>query len=157
MSEISGAVIATSLVLLAVFVPVAFFPGSTGLLYKQFAMTIACSISISLFTALTLAPPLSAILLAHEKPATATAFRFINWLIARLRSSYHALLPELVRYRLVMLGIFVLALALTAYSYTRTPTSFIPDEDQGYLIVVLQTPIGTSAAYEQRVSQRDRA
>jgi HAE1 family hydrophobic/amphiphilic exporter-1 len=154
MSEISGAVIATSLVLLAVFVPVAFFPGSTGLLYKQFAMTIACSISISLFTALTLAPPLSAILLAHQKPATATAFRFINWLIARLRSSYHALLPELVRYRLVMLGIFVFALALTAYSYTRTPTSFIPDEDQGYLIVVLQTPIGTSAAYEQRVSRR---
>lgn len=154
MREISGAVIATSLVLLAVFVPVAFFPGSTGLLYKQFAMTIACSITISLFTALTLAPPLSAILLAREKPATAAAFRLINWLIARLRSAYHALLPKLMRYRLVMLGIFALALALTAYSYARTPTSFIPDEDQGYLLVVLQTPIGTSAAYEQRVSQR---
>ena len=97
MHEISGAVIATSLVLLAVFVPVAFFPGSTGLLYKQFAMTIACSITISLFTALTLAPPLSALLLQHEKPATAPIFRFINWAIAWLRVSYHALLPKTLR------------------------------------------------------------
>jgi HAE1 family hydrophobic/amphiphilic exporter-1 len=154
MHEISGAVIATSLVLLAVFVPVAFFPGSTGLLYKQFAMTIACSITISLFTALTLAPPLSALLLEHEKPATAPAFRFINWAIARLRVSYHALLPKLFAYRAVMLGVFAFALALTAFSYIHTPTAFIPDEDQGYLIVVLQTPIGTSADYEQRVSAR---
>jgi HAE1 family hydrophobic/amphiphilic exporter-1 len=154
MHEISGAVIATSLVLLAVFVPVAFFPGSTGLLYKQFAMTIACSITISLFTALTLAPPLSALLLEHEKPATAPVFRFINWAITRLRASYHALLPKLFAFRGAVLGVFALALALTAFSYIHTPTAFIPDEDQGYLIVVLQTPIGTSADYEQRVSAR---
>jgi HAE1 family hydrophobic/amphiphilic exporter-1 len=154
MHEISGAVIATSLVLLAVFVPVAFFPGSTGLLYKQFAMTIACSITISLFTALTLAPPLSALLLERETPSTAAVFRFINWAITRLRASYHALLPKLFRYRVAMLGVFAVALALTAISYGRTPTAFIPDEDQGYLIVVLQTPIGTSADYEQRVSAR---
>jgi hydrophobic/amphiphilic exporter-1 (mainly G- bacteria), HAE1 family len=154
MSEISGAVVATSLVLLAVFIPVAFFPGSTGLLYKQFAMTIACSITISLFTALTLAPPLSALLLEHEQPSNALAFRLINRFIAWLRTSYHALLPQLFRYRLPVLGVFALALALTAFSYGRTPTAFIPDEDQGYLIVVLQTPIGTSSDYERRISAR---
>ncbi|HTJ25513.1 MAG TPA: efflux RND transporter permease subunit [Candidatus Limnocylindria bacterium] len=154
MREISGAVIATSLVLLAVFIPVAFFPGSTGLLYKQFAMTIACSIAISLFTALTLAPPLSAILLGEEHAPTAPIFRLINWTIAGLRRSYHGLLPTLLRMRAPMLGVFALALGLTAFQYTHTPTSFIPDEDQGYLIVVLQTPTGTSSDYERRVSER---
>jgi HAE1 family hydrophobic/amphiphilic exporter-1 len=154
MREISGAVIATSLVLLAVFIPVAFFPGSTGLLYKQFAMTIACSIAISLFTALTLAPPLSAILLGEEHAPTAPIFRLINWTIAGLRRSYHGLLPTLLRMRAPMLGVFAIALGLTAFQYTHTPTSFIPDEDQGYLIVVLQTPTGTSSDYERRVSER---
>ena len=154
MREISGAVVATSLVLLAVFVPVAFFPGSTGLLYKQFAMTIACSIAISLFTALTLAPVLSALLLEREVPSNAPIFRFINWGIAELRRSYHALLPQLFRFRAAVLAAFAVALALTAFTYVKTPTSFIPDEDQGYLIVVLQTPIGTSTDYENRVAKR---
>jgi HAE1 family hydrophobic/amphiphilic exporter-1 len=154
MKEIAGAVVATSLVLLAVFVPVAFFPGSTGLLYKQFAVTIACSISISLFTALTLAPALSAMLLGGEREPTLPVFRMINWGIAELRRSYHGLLPVLFRARGVVLGVFVVALAVTFYTYARTPTAFIPDEDQGYLIVILQTPIGTSADFEQRVSAR---
>jgi hydrophobic/amphiphilic exporter-1 (mainly G- bacteria), HAE1 family len=154
MKEISGAVVATSLVLLAVFIPVAFFPGSTGLLYKQFAMTIACSVTISLFTALTLAPPLSALLLRGEQPPLPPAFVLVNRGIGWLRTSYHALLPRLFRYRLAMLGVFAVALALTALCYGRTPTAFIPDEDQGYLIVVLQSPIGTSADYERRVSAR---
>ncbi|HYZ15220.1 MAG TPA: efflux RND transporter permease subunit [Candidatus Acidoferrum sp.] len=155
MREISGAVIATSLVLLAVFVPVAFFPGSTGLLYKQFAMTIACSITISLFTALTLAPALSALLLREEHvPPTAPIFRAINWAITGLRRSYHGFLPTLFRFRAAVLVVFAIALALTGFMYTRTPTSFIPDEDQGYLIVVIQAPSGTSADYEGRVSAR---
>lgn len=154
MKEISGAVIATSLVLLAVFVPVAFFPGSTGILYKQFALTIACSITISLFTALTLAPPLSALLLHQEHIPTAPLFRFINWAIGGLRRWYHAFLPNVIRFRVVMLGVFAAALAATALVYMNTPTSFIPDEDQGYLIVVLQTPVGTSSDFEARVSAR---
>ena len=154
MSEISGAVIATSLVLLAVFVPVAFFPGSTGLLYKQFAITIACSILISLFTALTLAPALSAMMLSDAKPSTAPIFLIINRGIAATRAGYHALLPRLLLFRVAVLIVFALALALTAGEYLRTPTAFIPSEDQGYLIVVMQTPIGTSVDYERRVSAR---
>jgi len=154
MKEISGAVIATSLVLLAVFVPVAFFPGSTGILYKQFAITIACSITISLFTALTLAPPLSALLLQHDHRPSSPFFVAINRGIATLRQRYHELLPRLFRYSGVVVALFLIALAFTAWTYRRTQTAFIPDEDQGYLIVVLQAPVGTSADYEARVSAR---
>ncbi|MGB6986087.1 MAG: efflux RND transporter permease subunit, partial [Candidatus Aquilonibacter sp.] len=155
MREISGAVVATSLVLLAVFVPVAFFPGSTGLLYKQFAVTIACSITISLFTALTLAPPLAALLLGDgERPAHAPIFVWINKGIAAIRGAYKRLLPKLFRYRTGVAIVFGVALLLTGFTYATTPTSFIPDEDQGYLIVVLQTPPGTSADYERAVSAR---
>ncbi len=154
MREISGAVVATSLVLLAVFIPVAFFPGSTGLLYQQFAVTIACSIAISLFTALTLAPPLSAALLKDDHAPTSRVFRLINRAIAGFRGGYHGLLPTLLRFRVAVLGVFMLALATTALTYVHTPTAFIPDEDQGYLIVVLQAPVGTSTDYEHRVAAR---
>jgi hydrophobic/amphiphilic exporter-1 (mainly G- bacteria), HAE1 family len=155
MREISGAVVATSLVLLAVFIPVAFFPGSTGLLYKQFAVTIACSITISLFTALTLAPPLAAQLLGDgEHPSRARIFAWINKGIAAIRGAYKRLLPQLFRYRTWVAAAFGVALLLTGVTYATTPTSFIPDEDQGYLIVVLQTAPGTSADYERAVSAR---
>jgi hydrophobic/amphiphilic exporter-1 (mainly G- bacteria), HAE1 family len=155
MREISGAVVATSLVLLAVFIPVAFFPGSTGLLYKQFAMTIACSITISLFTALTLAPPLAAQLLGDaERPSHSRIFVWISKGIAAVRMSYHHVLPMLLRRRTLVMGGFGIALLLTLFTYSTTPTAFIPDEDQGYLIVVLQTPVGTSAEFERRVFAR---
>ncbi len=154
MREISGAVVATSLVLLAVFVPVAFFPGETGVLYKQFAMTIACSISISLFTALTLAPPLSAMLLEHAHPPSNVVFRGINAGIMWMRRSYHALLGQLLSHRPVILSVFGAVLLLTGITYARTPSAFIPDEDQGYLIVVLQAPVGSSVDYERRVAAK---
>ena len=115
---------------------------------------IACSIAISLFTALTLAPPLSALLLGQEHAPTSAIFRAINWVIAKLRSSYHALLPRLIKQRLVVFGVFVLALGVTGATYSRTPSAFIPDEDQSYLIVVLQAPAGTSSDFERRVSAR---
>jgi HAE1 family hydrophobic/amphiphilic exporter-1 len=151
MKEITGAVVATSLVLLAVFVPVGFFPGSTGVLYKQFAITIACSISISLFTALTLAPALSAMLLgrAHREPGI---FRAVNAVIKAVRTTYHEFLPHVLRRPAIVLGVFAAVLALTVFTYARTPNAFIPDEDQGYLIVVLQAPVGTAVDYERRVA-----
>ncbi len=154
MKEITGAVVATSLVLLAVFIPVAFFPGSTGLLYKQFAITIACSIAISLFTALTLAPTLSALLFQHAHPPTSAVFRAINRAITWLRRNYHAMLGQLLTRRSLVLSVFGAILLLTGLTYARTPTSFIPDEDQGYLIVVLQAPVGTSVDYEHRVAAK---
>jgi HAE1 family hydrophobic/amphiphilic exporter-1 len=144
MAEITSAVVATSLVLLAVFIPVAFFPGTTGQLYKQFALTIACSITISLFNALTLTPTLSALLLGHSERPQNGFFRAFNNGIARMRSSYHNSLGRIFKARIWVLGGFVLALLLTGYMFTHASTGFTPDEDQGYFIAVVQLPEGSS-------------
>jgi HAE1 family hydrophobic/amphiphilic exporter-1 len=154
MSEIQGAVIASSLVLLAVFVPVAFFPGTTGLLYKQFALTIACSITISLFTALTLTPVLSALLLGRTERRRSRFFGPVNRAIDGTRSGYRRLLPRVLAWRGAVLVAFAIALAYTGYAYTHTPTGFIPDEDQGFAIIVLQAPPGSSLDYTHRVDRK---
>jgi HAE1 family hydrophobic/amphiphilic exporter-1 len=143
MREITGAVVASSLSLLAVFVPVAFFPGTTGLLYKQFALTIVCSISISLFNALTLTPVLSSLLLGRRRKERGV-FRPINRAIAGTRAAYHGVLPAVLRFRAVVIVVFVIALGLTGWWYTKMPTGFIPNEDQGFMILMLQTPEGSS-------------
>jgi HAE1 family hydrophobic/amphiphilic exporter-1 len=154
MSEITGAVLASSLVLLAVFVPVAFFPGTTGQLYKQFALTIACSITISLFCALTLTPVLSSLLLGRTVRRESRFFRPVNRVIAATRSGYHRALPWVMRRRALVLVVFALLLGVTGYVYTTTPTAFIPDEDQGFAIVSAQLPEGTAIDVTHRV-QRD--
>jgi HAE1 family hydrophobic/amphiphilic exporter-1 len=157
MSEITGAVVASSLVLLAVFIPVAFFPGTTGALYRQFALTIACSISISLFIALTLTPVLSSLLLRNKAQAEAPFFRPINRSIDWIRGGYHRFLPwTLARIPLVMV-VFALLLAATAYLYTATPTGFIPNEDQGYFIVSAQGPEGVSIDYTHAYQRKIEA
>ncbi|MDB5028596.1 MAG: multidrug efflux transporter permease subunit [Candidatus Eremiobacteraeota bacterium] len=144
MREITGAVMASSLVLLAVFVPVAFFPGTTGQLYKQFALTIACSITISLFCALTLTPVLSSLLLGRTGHKERGIFRPVNRVIDATRGGYHRALPFVMRRRGLALGVFAILLALTGWIYTTTPTAFIPDEDQGFAIASVQLPEGTS-------------
>ena len=157
MAEITGAVLASSLVLLAVFIPVAFFPGTTGALYKQFALTIACSITISLFTALTLTPVLSSLLLRNKREAESKFFRPVNFAINKTRGGYHRALPAiLARIPLVMVG-FAVLLGLTLFLFRSTPTGFIPDEDQGYFIVSAQGPEGVSIDYTHRVQQRIEA
>ena len=143
MREITGAVLASSLVLLAVFVPVAFFPGTTGLLYKQFALTIACSITISLFCALTLTPVLSSLLLGRTGHKQRGIFRPVNRAIDATRSGYHRALPFVMRWRWLVLGVFAVLLAVTGFVYTSTPTAFVPDEDQGFALVTAQLPEGT--------------
>ena len=154
MSEITGAVLASSLVLLAVFVPVAFFPGTTGQLYKQFALTIACSITISLFCALTLTPVLSSLLLGRTARKERGFFRPVNRAISATRAGYHRALPWVMRRRGLALVVFAVLLALTGYVYTTTPTAFIPDEDQGFAIVSAQLPEGTAIDVTHQV-QRD--
>ncbi|HTV74786.1 MAG TPA: multidrug efflux RND transporter permease subunit [Candidatus Acidoferrales bacterium] len=153
MREISGAVVATSLVLLAVFVPVAFFPGTTGQLYKQFALTIACSVTISLFNALTLTPTLSALLLGRTERPHGGVFDLINRAIARMRKVYHDSIPRLIALRWPIMGCFVAALVATGFLFTHTPTGFTPDEDQGYFIVTVQAPEGVSLDYTERVTR----
>ncbi len=145
MREISGAVVATSLVLLAVFIPVGFFPGTTGQLYKQFALTIAISIAISLFNALTLTPVLSSLLLGHGERPKNRFFRSINWAIDGTRARYDRFLPGVITRWPIILVLFLVALASTAFLFTSTPTGFVPDEDQSFLLVSSQAAEGTSA------------
>ncbi|MGZ3497337.1 MAG: efflux RND transporter permease subunit [Vulcanimicrobiaceae bacterium] len=153
MREIFGAVVATSIVLLAVFVPVAFFPGTTGRLYQQFALTIACAVTISFFNAVTLTPALSALLLGRTKPPRGALFRAINYWIKAMRSGYHALIPRLIRWRWTIVALFAIALIATVFLFIKTPTAFTPDEDQGYFIVNVQAPEGVPLDYTEAVTQ----
>ncbi|MBV9407766.1 MAG: efflux RND transporter permease subunit [Candidatus Eremiobacteraeota bacterium] len=154
MKEITSAVIASSLVLLAVFIPVVAFAGTTGQLYKQFALTIACSISISLFVALTLTPTLSALLLGEHTVHRTGFYGAINRVIDATRNGYHAILPGLVRWRGAVLALFALGLVGTYFAYQSIPTGFLPDEDLGYFYVTVQLPEGASLADTERVTRR---
>ena len=168
MSEVASAVVATSLVLISVFVPVSFFPGTTGILYKQFSLTIAFSIAISLFNALTLSPALAAILLrGEEKKYSIFDWTRIEWLSQGYRTVAHGIdraihgtgrvygkiITGVLKIRYVMVVLFLGGLALTAYMYLRVPTGFVPQEDQNYFIVVVQAPPGASLTYTTNVSR----
>ncbi len=150
MAEVTSAVIATSLVLISVFIPVSFFPGTTGILYKQFSLTIAFSIAISAFNALTLSPALAALLLRPEQVKKGLLGlllnpieRLIQWLIR----TYARVVTFVVRIRYAMLVLFLGALAATAFMYNHVPTAFIPQEDQSYFLIIVQTPPGASLSY----------
>src|SRR5439155_9466459 len=151
MSEVTSAVIATALVLAAVFVPVAFFPGTTGRLYQQFALTIAVSMVISAFNALTLTPALSALLLARVEKPKGVFFRNVNRVIDGGTSGLVRMLRWLVVAPVLVTLAFVALLAVTYWVYARVPRGFIPDEDQGYLFVLVQTPQGASLPYTMGV------
>jgi HAE1 family hydrophobic/amphiphilic exporter-1 len=165
MAEVTSAVIATSLVLISVFVPVGFFPGTTGILYKQFSLTIAFSIAISAFNALTLSPALAAILLSNEKQLLPKFFgpvgrlleKPVGWFESGLKwliAQYAKAVTLVVRWRYVMLLVFFASLGSTVFMYKHVPTAFLPQEDQGYLLVIVQTPPGASLAYTTDVAQR---
>ncbi|YAF95956.1 MAG: efflux RND transporter permease subunit [Nodularia sp. CChRGM 3473] len=154
MAELFGAVIATSLVLMAVFIPVAFFPGTTGALYRQFALTIAFSIVISTFLALTLTPSLCALLLRQgQKPSgwLGRVFGRINHFIDSVQRRYQRSLNFLVRFKSIIMGLFVVSLGMTAWLYTTVPTAFLPEEDEGFFITLLQGPQGVSLQYTSDV------
>jgi HAE1 family hydrophobic/amphiphilic exporter-1 len=154
MGEVAGAVIATSLVLVAVFVPVAFFPGTTGILFRQFALTIAFSISISAFNALTLTPSLSAILLGRGHVKKGWFFSHVDRAIAAFTEGYRRSLHGFLRFRLVAVVLFLAGLGLTYTIFQRVPTGFVPDEDQGYFPVVIQAPPGASADYVRQIEDQ---
>lgn len=157
MRELTGAVIATSLVLMAVFVPVAFFPGTTGKIYRQFALTIAFSITISTFLALSLTPALSALLLrfkAEPRGALGWFFSKMNWCLDALGSGYKRSLYLLVRNQSIVLGLFVVSLGATGWLYLQVPGAFFPEEDQGYFITLIDAPDGVSLTYTSNVMRQ---
>jgi HAE1 family hydrophobic/amphiphilic exporter-1 len=153
-AEITSAVIATSLVLVAVFVPVAFFPGTTGILFRQFALTIAFSIAISAFNALTLAPVLAAIFLRDSHRQKWWWLQKFDDGVAALTRGYRSLLGFLLKYRLAMMVLFFAGLGLTYFVFKRVPTGFVPDEDQGYFIIVMQAPSGASLEYTKGIGKQ---
>jgi len=150
MREVTSAVIATSLVLIAVFVPVSFFPGTTGILYRQFSLTIAFSIAISAFNALTLSPALAALFLRRDE-GKHTMLHFAERSVAALGRGYARTIHGVLRLRWLMLALFVCTLAGAYWEYTRVPTAFVPEEDQGFLMILVQAPQGASLAYTTHI------
>jgi hydrophobe/amphiphile efflux-1 (HAE1) family protein len=156
MGEVSGALIAISLVLVAVFVPTAFVPGIPGIFYQQFAVTIAAATLFSLLTSLTLSPAMAALLLkphetGHREEPKNPLLRFgrraadkFNSGFDNLADRYGRTTANLVRKTGLMLVIYAVLLAFTGWRLTDTPTGFIPDQDQGVLIGVVQLPPGAS-------------
>ena len=160
MAEVTSAVIATSLVLISVFVPVSFFPGTTGILYKQFSLTIAFSIAISAFNALTLSPALAALFLRPETRPTGLLGLFLNPVEAALRRTialYASAVTWVVKWRYAFLMLFIVGLGSTVYMYNHVPTAFVPVEDQGYFLIIVQTPPGASLSYTTDFADRGTA
>ena len=134
MEEVTGPIIATSLVLCAVFIPVGFLGGLAGEMYKQFAITIAVSVAISSLVALTLSPALCAVLLKPGQHEPAAPFLAFNRVFDRLTAGYTAGVRFFLKRSLVGLALFGLMIALTLVLFNRVPSSLVPSEDQGYVI-----------------------
>ncbi|WP_423415916.1 multidrug efflux RND transporter permease subunit [Hyphomicrobium sp. B1] len=156
MSEVTGPIIATTGVLMAVFIPVAFIPGVSGRLYNQFALTVAISVGLSAFNSLTLSPALAAAFLRHKPASTFFLFRWFNAGFDRMSHGYAHLVHFLIRIRWVMLMLFAGILAATYFIAQRVPSTFLPVEDQGYFFVVVQLPDGASLERTDEVAKKVR-
>ena len=165
MDEVSSALIATTLVLIAVFLPTVFVPGISGQFYQQFALTIAISTSFSTFVSLTLSPAMCALLL---RPKDAEKNRFgkridllFGWFFRGFNrffdvtsNLYAAIIARLVRVSAVSLAMYVALLVCTWYSFGLVPSGFIPEQDQGYVIVSIRLPDGASLSRTDLVTKR---
>ncbi|HRU95750.1 MAG TPA: efflux RND transporter permease subunit, partial [Anaerolineae bacterium] len=149
-----GAVIATTLVLLAIFVPVGFIPGITGKVYQQFAVTMSTAICFSTLNALTLSPALCATILGVPKPHRRGPLGWFNAALNRCRNFYVALSVGLAR-RVALSGLLLLvAMALSWNWFIQTPTSFLPDEDQGVIFADVRLPEGASKRRTEAVMEQ---
>ena len=157
MEEISGPVVGIALVLSAVFVPTAFIPGITGRLYQQFAITIAVSVLLSAFNALTLSPALAALLLRPRDKRGGLLRKLFDWFnrtFERATNGYVRICAALIRKTALTLIVLVLFGAGAAFFSKKVPSSFLPDEDQGYFYVNLQLPSAASLERTDHVAQK---
>src|SRR5690606_20727167 len=147
----------------AVFIPAAFIPGISGQFFRQFAVTIAAATMISCFVSLTLSPALCAILFKphseHERPSLLARpfvafFNGFNKVFDKMAAAYGAMTARLIRLAVVVVAVYVGLLGLTAWQFDRAPTGFIPEQDQGYLITVIQLPPGSSLERTDEVVRR---
>jgi len=150
MSEITGPIIAITLVLLSVFVPVAFIPGISGQLFRQFAVAVSVSMLISAINALTLSPALCAVLLRHGQKSSGP-MRYVLRAIDRTREGYVAVVRRLARLAIFGVLVVVGTLAVTAWLFGRTPQSFLPEEDQGAIFATLRLPEAASINRTEQV------
>jgi multidrug efflux pump subunit AcrB len=156
MDEVGGALIAIALVLSAVFIPAAFIPGISGQFFRQFAVTIASATIISCLCSLTLSPALCALLFKpHQEHAArgslltrpiAAFFRGFNYTFDKVSLGYGEVTRRLLRVAVLALVVYAGLIGLTGWQFARAPTGFIPNQDQGYLITVVQLPPGASLA-----------
>jgi HAE1 family hydrophobic/amphiphilic exporter-1 len=143
MAEITGPIIAITLVLLSVFVPVAFIPGISGQLFRQFAVAVSVAMLISAVNALTLSPALCGVLLKHGQKASGP-MRYVLGTIDRTRDGYVWVVRRLARIAIVGIVVVAGTVAASALLFSRTPQSFLPDEDQGAIFATLRLPEGVS-------------
>ena len=161
MRQVGSALVATTVVLVAVFLPTAFIQGLSGQFYRQFALTIAAATVISTFVSLTLSPALSAVLLRAPEEASGLArvltaplrlfFRLFNWAFDLASRAYGRVVGWTLRARALVLVLFVALLGLTVWAFGQVPRGFIPPQDQGYLIVAVQLPDGASLERTDRI------
>ncbi|MEO0793959.1 MAG: multidrug efflux RND transporter permease subunit [Verrucomicrobiota bacterium] len=155
MKEVTGAIIATSLVMIAIFIPTSFIPGISGQFYSQFALTIAGSVIISTFVSLSLSPALGAILLRKSNTRAdwftkiymflfGWFFSGFNWVFDRVSRGYTGIVRKVVRLGFAATIVYLGLLAATWFGISKTPVGFIPEQDQGYAIIVAQLPDGAS-------------
>jgi len=155
MEEVSGPVIAIAVILSAVFIPTAFIPGITGQLYQQFAVTIAVSVIISAFNALSLSPALSALLLKPKKKGTGLLQKFFDWfnrIFGRTTDKYVSLCGTAIRKSSVSLILLAGVAVVAGLSGKALPTSFLPDEDQGFIFAGVQLPDAASLQRSREVA-----
>ena len=151
MREVFSAVVVIGIVLVAVFLPVAFFPGTTGRMYQQFAMTITFSVILSVFNAVTFTPALSALLLDEETHAHGRFFTGVNRVIDASTDLYVRVIGGALRWKWAMAVLFVLSLGATWWVYRAVPGAFVPAEDEGYFITIVQAPSGASIEYTTNI------
>ncbi len=153
MQEVVGPIIATTLVLMAVFIPVSFMPGITGQLYKQFALTIAISVGISAINALTLSPALCAVILKSES-SHGWFFSKFNQGFTTLTKTYSKWNEIFIKKWKIVIAAFLVMIALTGLLFHLLPTGFVPDEDQGYFYLLLKGPEGASLERTDKVTKQ---
>jgi HAE1 family hydrophobic/amphiphilic exporter-1 len=151
MREVFSAVVVIGIVLVAVFLPVAFFPGTTGRMYQQFAMTITFAVILSVFNAITFTPALSALLLEKESHVHGRFFTGVNRAIDAGTDSYVRLVSGALKWKWAMALVFVLSLGATWWVYRAVPGAFVPAEDEGYFITIVQAPSGASIEYTTNI------
>ena len=154
MGEIASSLVAVVLVMCSVFIPAAFLPGTTGQLYKQFAITIVISVSVSGFVALTLTPAMCAVLLKHTPPPTKGPFAWFNRQVDRVTQAFGTAVTYVIKFAAVALVLLAVFLYSIWHLFHIIPTSFVPNEDQGYAMAAIIMPQAASLARTQAIAER---